>query len=382
MRFFSPHTIVFGIGSIGNVVQEIRRLSGTKVLLVTDPGVVAAGLSASPLDLIRAADIAVDVFSDVNPDPHLNRVEACAAVLRKGRYDLVIGLGGGSPIDVAKYASAWISHSGSVRDYLGRELLQRKGLPTILIPTTAGTGSEVTWAAVFHDEADHVKKAVWSPYVQADTVIVDPGLTLSMPVSLTIDTGMDALFHAMEAYVARDASPLTDGLAIEAIRLINKGFRVVVRNGRDLEARSDMAFAATLAGLAFSNAGLGALHALALLLDGEFSFTHGRSLAVLAPHVLEFNLIGNPGKYAQMAAALGQGTEGMREMEAARKVVEAISRLASDHGVSLRLRDYGIPSDRLEEMGKRAFEIGQRHLPMNPRPLSREDAVRIYQEAY
>jgi len=350
--------------------------------VVTDPGIIQAGLAGSLLDSMRGAGIAGAVFDDVNPDPELGKVEACASALKNGGYDLVVGFGGGSPLDVAKYSSALTAHSGSVRDYLGRELLQQKGLPTILIPTTAGTGSEVTWAAVFHDEADHVKKAVWSPYVQADTVIVDPGLTLSMPLSLTIDTGMDALFHAMEAYVARDASPLTDGLAIEAIRLINKGFRAVVKDGRDLEARSDMAFAATLAGLAFSNAGLGALHALALLLDGEFGFTHGRSLAVLAPHVLEFNLSGNPGKYAQMAAALGESTEGMRELEAARKVVEAISRLASDQGVSLRLRDYGIPSDRLDEMGKRAFEIGQRHLPMNPRPLSREDAVRIYQEAY
>jgi alcohol dehydrogenase class IV len=261
-------------------------------------------------------------------------------------------------------------------------MLQRRGLPTIMIPTTAGTGSEVTWAAVFHDEVDHVKKAVWSPFLRADTVIVDPSLTLTMPHELTIDTGIDALVHALEAYVARDATHLTDALAIKAIWLVNKSLRTVVEDGSNLEARYNMSVAAMTAGLAFCNAGLGAIHAMALVLDGEYGFTHGRSLTVLAPAVMNFNLSANPAKYAQIANALGEGTEKLIEEEVGRRAITAVIKLVNDLGVPIRLRDYGIEKDKLEQMGKRAFEIGQRLLPMNPRPMGEDDSVRIYQEAY
>ncbi len=381
-QFFSPRAIISGIDSLSAVVEEIKKLGGTKVLVVTDPGIIEAGLTIPLLNLIKNANIAVDVFDDVNPDPELAKVEACVSLLKEGAHDLVIGFGGGSPIDVAKYAAAFVNHSGVVRDYLGRHMLQRRGLPMITIPTTAGTGSEVTWAAVFHDEVDHAKKAVWSPYVQADTVIVDPVLTVSMPRELTIDTGMDALFHCFEACVAKGASDLTDALAIESIRLINRGFRAVLEDGSNLEARYDMSLAAMIAGLAFCNSGLGAIHALALILDAEFGFTHGRSLTVLAPTVMEFNLRARPEKYARIAKALREQTEGVSEEEAAYKAISAVLTLANDLGVSTRLRDYGVQEDQIEDMGKRAHKSAQRLLHMNPRPLNEVDSVRIYQKAY
>jgi alcohol dehydrogenase class IV len=381
LQFFSPKTIITGIDAVNSVVEEIRKLGGTKVLVVTDPGIINAGLVEPLLDLIRKESIPVDVFDDVNPDPELGKVEACASYLKDGSHDLVIGFGGGSPIDVAKYSAVFVKHAGEVRDYLGRHMLQRRGLPTIMIPTTAGTGSEVTWAAVFHDEADHVKKAVWSPFQRADTVIVDPSLTLTMPHELTIDTGIDALVHALEAYVARDSSHLTDALAIKAIWLVNKSLRTVVEDGSNLEGRYDMSVAAMIAGLAFCNAGLGAIHAMALLLDGEYGFTHGRSLTVLAPAIMNFNVSANPAKYAQIADALGERTAKLEE-EGGRKAITAVTKLVNDLGVPIRLRDYGIEKDKLEQMGKRAFEIGQRLLPMNPRPMGEDDSVRIYQDAY
>lgn len=382
LAFFSPKTIITGIDSVNSVVEEIKKLGGTKILVVTDPGIIDAGLVEPLLDLIRKENIPVDVFDDVNPDPELRKVEACVSYLKDGSHDLVIGFGGGSPIDVAKYSAVFLKHAGEVRDYLGRHMLQRRGLPTILIPTTAGTGSEVTWAAVFHDELDHVKKAVWSPFQQADTVIVDPSLTLTMPHTLTIDTGLDALVHALEAYVARDASHLTDALAIKAIWLVNKSLRTVVEDGNNLEARYNMSVAAMIAGLAFCNAGLGAIHAMGLLLDGEYGFTHGRSLTVLAPAIMNFNLSANPAKYAQIANALGERTEKLEEEEAGRRSITAFTRLVNDLGVPIRLRDYGIEKERLEEMGKRAFEVGKRLLPMNPRPMGEDDSVRIYKDAY
>ena len=382
LEFISPKTIITGIDSVNSVVEEIEKLGGTKILVVNDPGIIDSGLVGPLLDLIRNENIPVDVFDDVNPDPELGKVEACVSYLKDGSHDLVIGYGGGSPIDVAKYSAVFVKHAGEVRDYLGRHMLQRRGLPTIMIPTTAGTGSEVTWAAVFHDEVDHVKKAVWSPFLRADTVIVDPSLTLTMPHELTIDTGIDALVHALEAYVARDATHLTDALAIKAIWLVNKSLRTVVEDGSNLEARYNMSVAAMMAGLAFCNAGLGAIHAMALVLDGEYGYTHGRSLTVLAPAIMNFNLSANPAKYAQIANALGERTEKLGEEEAGGRAITAVIKLVNDLGVPIRLRDYGVEIDKLEQMGKRAFEIGQRLLPMNPRPMGEEDSVRIYQDAY
>lgn len=381
-QFFSPKTIIHGIHSLDSVVEEIRKLGGTKVLVVTDSGIREAGLLTRLMDRIQRGKIPVDVFDDVNPDPELRKVESCVSLLKKGGHDLVIGLGGGSPLDVAKYSAAFLFHEGAVRDYLGRHLLKRRGLSSIMIPTTAGTGSEVTWAAVFHDERDHIKKAVWSPFIQADSVIIDPSLTLSMPLELTIDTGMDALIHGFEACVAVGSSPITDALALEAIRLIHRAFRVVTKDRDNLEARYHMSLSAMLSGLAFCNSGLGAIHALALLLDSEYGFTHGRSLAVLTPSIMEFNLSARPDKYAQLALALGEKTGGLKEDEAARKAIESVISLADDLGISLKLRDYGIEKGNLEAMGKRAYEIGRRLLPMNPRSLNEGDSVRIYQEAY
>lgn len=380
--FFSPRTIVSGVDALRSVVEETKKLGGTKVLVVTDPGIAEAGLTTLLLDLMKRANISVDLFDDVNPDPELAKVEACVSLLKAGGHNLVIGFGGGSPMDVAKYSAALATHKGSVRDYLGMHMLEQRGLPAISIPTTAGTGSEVSWAAVFHDEIDHVKKAVWSPYVQADTVIVDPSLTLSMPLALTIDTGLDTLVHGLEAFVTKEAFHLTDALALESVSRVGRGIRAVVEDGGNIEARYNMSVASTLAGLTICNAGMGAIHALALLLDGEYGFTHARSLIVLTPPIMEFNLSSNYGKYASIARALGESTEGSGVEEAARKAINAVIKIANDLDVSLRLRDYGIQKDSLEEMGKRAFEIGQRLLHMNPRPLTEADAVRIYQNAY
>jgi alcohol dehydrogenase class IV len=381
-RFFTPQTIVSGINALNSVAEEIKKLGGTKVLVVTDPGVVEAGLTKPLLDLIKSENIGVDIFDDVNPDPELAKVEACVALIKAGGHNLVIGFGGGSPMDVAKYSAALATHKGSVRDYLGMHILEHEGLPTISIPTTAGTGSEVSWAAVFHDELDHVKKAVWSPYVLADTVIVDPVLTVSMPRALTIDTGLDTLVHGLEAFVTKEAFHLTDALALESVSRVGRGIRAVVEDGGNIEARYNMSVASTLAGLCICNAGMGAIHALALLLDGEYSFTHARSLIVLTPSIMEFNLSSNYEKYASIAKALGESTEGSGVEEAARKAISAVLKIANDLDVSVRLRDYGIEKDNLEAMGKRAFEIGQRLLHMNPKPLTEKAAVRIYQNAY
>ncbi len=381
VTYSMPRRILFGIGSLEALSAEVTRLGGTRLLLVTDRGIARAGLLDRVLQELQPGDFRLDVFDAVEPDPGLAVVEACRVRLRAGRHDLVIGLGGGSPLDVAKYAAALVVHPGSAQDYLGMDLLTAHGVPTLLIPTTAGSGSEVTRAAVFHDETESVKKAAWSDRLLTDVAIVDPSLMLSQPPELTADAGMDALVHAVEAYAATGASPLSDLLALEAIRLIGGSLLRSFRKGADLFARSEMARAAMLAGLACSNAGLGAAHALALLLNTEFGLTHGRSVAVLLPHVVGFNLPARASRYAQVGRALGgprhEGKAAMAEALGAR-----LSRLLHELEIPTSIRHYGLEAGRLREYSERAHRTGQRLLSMNPRAVTVTDAVRIYEQAF
>lgn len=381
VTFSVPRRIVFGIGSLKGLPAEVTRLGGAKLLLVTDRGIARAGLLERVLAELKPAGFTGDVFDVVEPDPSLKVVAACVSRLRAGGHALVVGLGGGSPMDVAKYAAALAEHPGSPRDYLGMDLLTAEGVPTLLIPTTAGSGSEVTRAAVFHDETEGVKKAVWSDRLLANVAIVDPSLMLSQPPDLTADAGMDALAHAVEAYVARGASPMTDLLALEAIRLIGRSLLRAFRRPEDLPPRSDMARAAMLAGMACSNAGLGAGHALALLLNTEFGLTHGRSVAVLLPQVVAFNFPSCASRYARIWEALGEPRH-TGEQSIADGLMAGLTRLLRELEIPTSLRQYGLEAGRLREVGERAHRTGQRLLPMNPRAVTAADAVRIYEQAF
>lgn len=380
--FQAPPSITFGYGSIEVLNSEITRLGESKVLIVTDRGIIEAGLIEKITGLLDREKFQYEIYDKVTSDPPIEDVEDCLFVIKEGKFNLIVGVGGGSAIDVAKYSAALTSHEGSPRDYLGVDKLNYRGLPKVIIPTTSGTGSEVTKAVVFTDNNRTTKKACWSPFVMADSVIIDPQMAMTMPPKVTVDTGMDALVHAIEAYVSLRASIYTDMLALNAVELIGRSFRKAYANGSDLQSRMDMCLASAFAGLAFSNAGLGAIHALAYPLDLDFHLTHGRSVAVLLPYVLEFNLMSNYHKYSQLAKALGEKVTAISNDEAARKLIQAVVKLAGACDVSLNLKDYGIKREQVENLGKKAYQIGQRLLLTNPRKLTEEDSVKLYIKAY
>src|SRR5512144_92735 len=307
--FSSVNRIVQGCGAIARLTEEVRQFGAGKVLIVTDPGLIATPIPETVKALLKDHD--VEVFSEVESDPSIETINACAARVRKGRYDLIVAVGGGSPIDTAKCASVLATNEGSAEDYLGIDKVQKAGIPKIVIPTTAGTGSEVTNVAVLSLKSAHTKKGIVTRYLFGDVAILDPELTLGLPPAITAATGMDALTHAIEAYVSRFAQPLTDHYALEAIRLIGRSLRTAVHNGADLAARERMLTGSMYAGLAFGSAATGMVHGLAMPLGGQFNVPHGIANAVLLPYVMRFNLVGALERYPDIAVALGERVENL-----------------------------------------------------------------------
>lgn len=284
-------------------------------------------------------------------------------------------------MDVAKGAAVVAVHEEGMRPLLGRNLLRRNGVPTILIPTTAGGGTEATQAVVVYVPEEGAKKSIWDPRTMAEAAIVDPELTLRMPPRLTAETGLDALVHAIEGYTSRYANPVSRMYTGEAMRLIGRYLARAYRDGSDMEAREAMARAATLAGIGMTNSGLGAIHALALIFDHK-GFTHCQSLAVLAPWVIRFNRPGHEQIYTQVAEALGERVQGLSAEEASLRGSDAVLRLLQEMQISPYLKDYGIRRDEVRSLALGAHRVGQRLLPMNIREISEEDALGIFEQAY
>lgn len=379
--FYSPHKILFGLNVAKAVASEVASLGGGKPLVATDPGVVEAGLLAPVLKSLEEASVPYVLFDKVEPEPPARVVDEGTEVFRKEGCDIVIGVGGGSSLDVAKGISVMATNQGSVLDYCGFDLLKRRGVPKILLPTTSGTGSEVTRVFVITDQAENTKKAVYSPYVLAEVAMVDPLLTMSMPPKVTADTGLDALVHAIETYVSMNATPFSDILAERAIELIGMYLPMAWAKGSNLTARYHMALAATVAGMAFASGGLGAVHGLCYPLGTEYHMSHGRSNAIMLPHVMRFNIPGNPDKFANIASLLGRDVEGLSSLEAAQMAVEAVEDLLDCIQVPYRLRDYGIPESDLPKLVAGGMKQTRLFVP-NPRDLSEEDVRGIFQEAY
>ncbi len=381
-NFFSPKRLIFGCDAIAQLGIEARGLGGSKALIVTDKGIVQCGLLENVQPYLDAAGISSFVFDKVAADAPLGIVEECARCIKENGIDIVIGLGGGSSIDTAKAASVMATNPGSLVDYCGNDSLRKPGLPKILIPTTAGTGSEATRVFIFTDEKAGMKKALYSDYVLADIAIVDPILTVAMPPTVTLDTGLDALIHAIEAYVSKTATPFSDLMALEAIRLIAKNLPIAYAKGDSLSARYGMSLGALTAGLAFGSGGLGAIHGLAYPLASEYHLTHGRSTLILLPHVMAFNLIGDPDKYARIGEAMGETlSDGLTVMEKAEKTLTAVQRWLSELNVSTRLRDYQIPKENIDHLAKESMKFS-RLFASNPRILQIDDAKGIFEKAW
>jgi alcohol dehydrogenase len=379
--FFSPNKILLGIGATKEIGKETKALGGTKALIITDPGVANSGLIDPIRSNLEEAGLKVFLFDRVEPEPPASVVDEGVQYIKEKGVDIVIGVGGGSSLDVAKGASLLASNPGNVLDYCGIDLIPKRGLPKILVPTTAGTGSEVTRVFVVTDKRDNMKKVVYSNYAISDLAIVDPMLTLSMPSKVTADTGMDALVHAIETYVSMNATPFSDLLASKAIALIAKYLPMAFAKSENIEARYHVSFASLLAGLAFASGGLGAVHALAYPLGTEYHLPHGRTNAIMLPHVMEFNLIGNRSRYALIAEMMGKGGNIIDLKAKVAKAVEAVTELLDDVQIPYHLRDYGIPKEAIPKLVDGGMKQARLFVP-NPRNLSESDVEAIYTKAW
>lgn len=374
---FSPGKIVFGFGTAGNAAPEVRQLNGSKCLLVTDPGIVAAGLLEAVKGSLTKAGISFVIYDKVEPEPRSHIIDDGGDLYKAEKCDVIIGIGGGSSLDVAKGISVLAGNEGSILDYVGLDMVPRKGAPMILMPTTAGTGSEVTRGLVMTNEAQHMKCVVFTTHILPEVALVDPDLTMSMPAVVTADTGMDSLVHAVEAFVSTGATPLSDQWAEEAIRLIGRYLPVACAKGGNREARYQLCMAALLSGLAFTNAGLGAVHALAYPLGTEYHMTHGRTNAIMLPHVMKFNLPGNPVKYRRIAELLGENTDSLSDLTGAALSLDAVLDLLAAISVSCRIGDYNIPESDLDVLVDGAMKQQRLFVP-NPRDLTEDDVRSIY----
>ena len=380
-NFRAAGEITFGVGAIQQAGTIIKKYGGKKVLLVVDPGFSKAGPLKRIKDALEQEELSYVVFDAVEPEPRIEFADQAGHLAKKERCDFVLGVGGGSAMDTAKAAAILATNEGRARDYQGLNKVPKPGLPKGMVPTTAGTGSEVTFTAVFINADEKKKAGINSPYLYPEISILDPELTLGLPPAVTAFTGMDALTHAIESYTSKAASPLSAMFSQKAIGRIGKSLRQAVNQGSDLNARSNMLLGSLLAGIGLANAGVTAAHSLAYPMGGVFRVPHGVANALLLPAVMEFNVFSCPEKFARIAEWMGEKVGGISVREAAMLAVESVKRLAQDLEVPQRLSDLGIPKTAIPAMAEEAMKVA-RPLENNPRPVSLEDAVGIYERVF
>ncbi|MBC3347470.1 MULTISPECIES: L-threonine dehydrogenase [Pseudomonas] len=340
--FFIPAVNVMGLGCLDEAMTAIRNYGFHKALIVTDAGLAKAGVASKVAELLALQDIDSVIFDGAKPNPSIANVERGLGLLKESQCDFVVSLGGGSPHDCAKGIALCATNGGEIRDYEGVDRSSKPQLPLIAINTTAGTASEMTRFCIITDETRHVKMAIVDRNVTPLMSVNDPALMVAMPKGLTAATGMDALTHAIEAYVSTAANPITDACALKAVTLISNNLRQAVGDGNDLTARENMAYAQFLAGMAFNNASLGFVHAMAHQLGGFYDLPHGVCNAVLLPHVQSFNASVCAARLTDVANAMGADTHGLSPEEGARVAIAAIRSLARDVDIPAGLRDLGV----------------------------------------
>ena len=383
-----PHTLI-GTGTVEQLGEMVKHLGGNKVLVVTDPGVVQAGLLEKVKQPLEKEHIEFGVFDKCEPDCPVNVGQSCAQFAKEGGYDLLVGLGGGSALDTTKLTSIAAAAPDISLESIGSYVVNgppRRGLQTILIPTTAGTGSEISPVAVLVD-VDGVKKAARHEYYLAKVAIVDPLMTQYLPPAITAQTGIDALSHAFEAYLCPTPNILSDTLAEMAIKLISDNLRTAYRNGaQNLEARYNMAIAATYAMSTLFISGptpnVSLYHAMGHSLQIEAKTTHGISLYLVMPAIMEFNLMATPERFARIANLMGEKVEGLPLREAASKSIDAVKQLAMDISLPQRLRDIRVKKEQIPKFVEVLFSNYAARIRANPRPFSRDDAIRLYESAW
>jgi alcohol dehydrogenase class IV len=377
--FKIANKLITGPAAIEQLSAELTRLNVQNPLIVTDAILVKSG--TVDLALAQLGGRRYGLFDQVKPEPEISIVEDCTRAYRDGGHDGLIGVGGGSAIDIAKGVAAFASHEGPLAELFGVDLVKRKGPPLIAIPTTAGTGSEVTNVAIFSDKQAQLKKGIVSDYLLPDVALVSPLMTLTCPRSVTAASGVDALVHAIESYLSVNASPITDAIALGAIKLIVKALPKAYANPSNLQAREDMATASLMAGMAFGNAGVGAVHALAYPLGGRFNIAHGVSNALLLPYVMEWNKLACVERMRDIADAMGVRVAHLSDKDAADLAVKAMADLCAAVEIPSGLRSFNVPEDAIPAMAEEASKI-ERLMRNNPRKLTAADIEKIYRAAY
>jgi alcohol dehydrogenase class IV len=373
-----PRKVVFGQGCMAQCAADVLALGLRHAFIVTSPPIV--GLAEPVADALAAGGASATIYSKIATEPAVSTFEAALEAAREAHADAVIGLGGGSSMDVAKLVAALYDGQQDVREVFGIDQVASRALYLACLPTTAGTGSEVSPIAILFDKLEQLKKGIVSPYLVADAAYVDPMLTVSLPPGVTAATGLDALTHCVEAYANRFAHPVVDLYALQGIRLIAANVVQAVEQGDDVEARANMALGSLYGGLCLGPVNTAAVHALAYPLGSEFHVAHGVSNAVLLPHVLRFNLPAAPERYAEVALALGV-EPGASTLETAQRGLDKLFELSHACGIPAGMSELGVPEEAIPRMAEAAMKV-TRLLKNNLRELTVSDAEAIYRAAF
>ena len=371
--------IVYRDGAVEELAYELEEVGAKKLAIFTDKGVIDAGILDYVQKNLEDADVeVVGIFDKIQQDALASIINEAAVWLKEVGADSILAVGGGSVMDTAKGANVLFTSEDEedIAEHVGAEIVGVPMLPHVAIPTTSGTGCEVTWGAVVKNEADQTKTGFIEFYCVADTALLDPQVTKSMPPRLTASTGMDALTHAIEGYTSPGANPLTDAMNLHAIRLIAKWLPEATHNGDDLDARSYMAFAACVAGVGFFNSMTGGVHACAHALGGIHSVPHGMANTVMLPAIMDFNKEYIAEQLRDVAEAMGAGVKDMSPEEGADAAVVAVTKLIEDIGLPSDLKEWGITEDDLPALAEKAMEDSQ--MPFNPRPCDEEEILEVY----
>ncbi|MCS0308581.1 L-threonine dehydrogenase [Vibrio diabolicus] len=377
--FFIPTVNLMGAGCLKDAADSIQSQGFKKGLIVTDKILNQIGVVKQVQDLLTERDVATVVYDGTQPNPTITNVNDGLALLKENECDFVISLGGGSPHDCAKGIALVASNGGKMGDYEGVDQSAKPMLPLVSINTTAGTASEMTRFCIITDEERHIKMAIVDKHTTPLMSVNDPELMLAKPASLTAATGMDALTHAIEAYVSIAATPITDAVAIKAIELIQAHLRTAVKNGENLEAREQMAYAQFMAGMAFNNASLGYVHAMAHQLGGFYDLPHGVCNAILLPHVQRYNAQVCPERLRDVAKAMGVDVEGMSAEQGAAAAIDAIVELAKDVGIPSGIKELGAKLEDIPTLADNALKDACGFT--NPKQATHEEISKIFEEA-
>ncbi len=374
--FTGPRRVYIGLNALSILSSEIERLDSQKPLIVTDPNMEKLGY----VDKVKKhlSGVKAEVFNEIKGEPSIEELERLAVKVRNGKYDLILGLGGGSAMDSAKIASISATNEGSIEDYIGIDKVRNKGLPLICIPTTSGTGSEVTKFAVIRYEK--TKKAISSDLIIPDVAIVDPTLTVSLPAKITAYTGLDALSHAVEAMISTWATPFTDTLALGAIRTIFRYLKRAYENGEDLEARYYMSMAATLAGLSFNDPKVLLAHSIGQTIGPIYNLPHGLSVALALPYILDFYLPSSTDKIALISEAAGIYNDRMTDEENAQRMIRWLLEFYRELEIPLSLRELRVSLDDLDDLAE--YTVNYQPRSNSPISLTKENVLELYRKMW